>query len=36
VHGRLAKLRADPWKDYWKTRQKLDDARARLDEAMGG
>jgi len=23
VPGRLAKLRSDPWRDYWKTRQTL-------------
>jgi bifunctional non-homologous end joining protein LigD len=34
VHERLAKLRADPWKDYWTTEQTLDDASARLAEAM--
>ena len=35
VFERLAKLRADPWKDYWKAKQKLDQAAARLAEAMG-
>jgi bifunctional non-homologous end joining protein LigD len=34
VHARLAKLRADPWKDYWTTEQTLDAAAERLDEAM--
>jgi bifunctional non-homologous end joining protein LigD len=36
VHDRLSKLRADPWKDYAKTRQSLDEASQRLDEAMRG
>jgi bifunctional non-homologous end joining protein LigD len=30
VHRRLQKLRADPWKDYWKTKQTLEDAARRL------
>ena len=34
VHERLAKLRADPWKDYWKAKQKLDQAAQRLADAM--
>jgi len=34
VFERLAKLRADPWKHYWKTEQALDDAHQRLLEAM--
>jgi bifunctional non-homologous end joining protein LigD len=35
VHARLAKLRADPWKDYAKVRQKLDDAARRLEGETG-
>jgi bifunctional non-homologous end joining protein LigD len=31
VHERLAKLRADPWKDYAKTRQTLEAALAKLE-----
>jgi len=34
VHERLAKLRADPWKDYWTAKQKLDQAAQRLADAM--
>jgi bifunctional non-homologous end joining protein LigD len=30
VHERLKKLRADPWKDYWKAKQTLEDAARRL------
>lgn len=30
VHERLAKLREDPWRDYWKTRQSLAAAMKRL------
>jgi bifunctional non-homologous end joining protein LigD len=30
VHERLAKLREDPWRDYWKTRQTLATAMKRL------
>jgi bifunctional non-homologous end joining protein LigD len=30
VHERLKKLRADPWKDYWKTKQTLEAAATRL------
>jgi bifunctional non-homologous end joining protein LigD len=33
VHARLAKLRADPWKDYWTTRQTLDKAAKILHAA---
>ncbi len=33
IHERLAKLRADPWRDYGKTRQTLDKAAAALDKA---
>jgi bifunctional non-homologous end joining protein LigD len=29
--ARLARQRADPWKDYWSTRQKLDKARDKLE-----
>jgi bifunctional non-homologous end joining protein LigD len=28
--ARLSRLRSDPWKDYWKMRQRIDDARERL------
>ena len=34
VGERLAKLRTDPWKDYWEAQQTLDDANTRLEEAM--
>jgi bifunctional non-homologous end joining protein LigD len=30
VHERLKKLRADPWKDYWKTKQTLEKAARKL------
>jgi bifunctional non-homologous end joining protein LigD len=30
IDGRLSKLRGDPWKDYWKTRQTLASAIKRL------
>ncbi len=33
VHERLKKLRADPWKDYWTTKQTLENAAARLARA---
>jgi bifunctional non-homologous end joining protein LigD len=33
VHERLAKLREDPWKDYWTTRQTLEKAAKRLEES---
>jgi bifunctional non-homologous end joining protein LigD len=32
VHDRLAKLREDPWKDYWKTRQSIGKAAKRLGD----
>jgi bifunctional non-homologous end joining protein LigD len=28
--ARLSRLRSDPWKDYWKKRQRIDEAIARL------
>ena len=28
--GRLARLRSDPWQDYWKKRQRIDDALSKL------
>jgi bifunctional non-homologous end joining protein LigD len=30
LHARLKKLRTDPWKDYWKTKQTLEAAARRL------
>jgi bifunctional non-homologous end joining protein LigD len=35
VHERLAKLRADPWKDYGKVRQTPADAARRLEGETG-
>jgi bifunctional non-homologous end joining protein LigD len=33
VHDRLAKLKTDPWKDYWTTKQTLVKAAERLSQA---
>ena len=30
LQARLSRLKSDPWKDYWTTRQRIDDALAKL------
>jgi bifunctional non-homologous end joining protein LigD len=35
VFARLSRLRSDPWKDYAKTAQTLEDADAKLGAAKG-
>jgi bifunctional non-homologous end joining protein LigD len=34
VPGRLARLRADPWKDYWRTKRRISSHAVRALEAM--